>query len=542
MMSEDNQSLDDTPDLREAFLLCNNTGKHALDIASFLELTTSLQVNSTQENLTKIYHSTNSMTYNNFKTIFYNTLINLRGDNVARDDVSMNSDYLRQIVALALVTLSPSNATTETTNQVNRISQVTRMLCKQNKQLQESLNRVTHESKLFRLQVERELNKRSGGVQHNNNGSLVNGGAIGSTGPKVVAEFQRHIAAQQEELGEKQQLINELQQEKRRMRAAHNEEIVSLEEKLEEQLADQKKENKGLHRQVEELEATLSDVEYKLNNENKLRVQSNADFDELQKEYQDAIAKMKSEHEEVISQLQSDEENNNTIHENTIVGLENEIRTVHQHAKALVQSNLDYEKQQNKQYKLLVDSNLKRDQLYVALEEEKKIVEREQSTNKKLRDEIEKITETMLKTKNTQINVEIKLKGCQQELTSMTSNYTTATTANINLQTQVNSMKEEKNRWNAEQRKMNDEVKTVQSKYEQTESRLNESKRDVDELRHQLNKEKENFSRVSRELDLLKVTHKAALDENLRNEDQHRLLEKDVERLKRLLSASKKLT
>jgi hypothetical protein len=155
--------------LKSAFLLCctnrtenrtNRTNKKVLDLASFLELATALQIQSTPEELETIYHTTDTdMTYERFQTLFYQTLVNLRSDRSTTTSttstattttatngatISIHPDYLRRVAALALTTLTPATATPESTDKFNRLSQVMRIYTQQNKQLQSSLHEVTH--------------------------------------------------------------------------------------------------------------------------------------------------------------------------------------------------------------------------------------------------------------------------------------------------------------------------------------------------------------------------------------------------------------
>ena len=540
--------------LKSAFLLCctnrtenrtNSTNRKVLDLASFLELATALQIQSTPEELETIYHTTDTdMTYERFQTLFYQTLVNLRSDRSTTGTttsttsttttatngatISIHPDYLRRVAALALTTLTPATATPESTDTFNRLSQVMRIYTQQNKQLQSSLNEVTHESKLFRLQVEQELSRRNNSNSSDEKEQDRDGHTVsyfrnhGGAGPKVVAELHRHIAAQEQEMHEKQMYINTLLQETRKTAVLHTEQMTSLESLKEEELNSKDVFSQGLHRHVEELENTCLKLEKRLQEETMSKKQLDHDFNEYQQKYTDTEVAQKEAWQEQLR-----------INEDTVHRLENELEIRSTSVEALYETNIEYEDQHKIHLQLLENNELHQHQL---LDEKKKL----EILTKNLRDNLETASRQALLSKNETINLTVQIETYQQEIATLKDKHLSMTTVHIRTQARVDSLEEDKTRLTSAQRNTQEQVVQGTHKIQHVERQLLASEKDGDELRHQLTREKEQNRRTTRELEILKVAHQATMDVNTRREDQHRSLDRDVDRLNKLIQQYEK--
>jgi hypothetical protein len=159
---------------------------------------------------------------------------------------------------------------------------------------------------------------------------------------------------------------------------------------------------------------------------------------------------------------------------------------------------------------------------------------------KNLRENLETASRQALLSKNETINLTVQIETYQQEIATLKDKHLSMTTEHIRTQARVDSLEEDKTRLTSAQRNTQEQVVQGTHKIQHVERQLLASEKDGDELRHQLTREKEQNRRTTRELEILKVAHQATMDVNTRREDQHRSLDRDVDRLNKLIQQYEK--
>ena len=332
--------------LKEGFQLCDTSTNHVLELRNFLELCVALHIPQSQETkCIELYRQVNTMDFTTFHQLFDTTLHTMQLTNLTNTDLlALHPDFLRRVMSQALVDIQPegTSRTPEIALKMNRLGLVMRIHTRENQRLRDSVQRITNETKQFRLQVENEYRLRPPSslitkstpstpstpttptTPSTTSSAFHSNSEKGSIGPKVAAELHRHIHAQELELTAKQECIDQLQHEKMKAYNDQNEQNKLVQLSHDTSIQRLHNENVGLSRHVEELEHSNADIEKSLLQESQERESK-----------ENEISQLKNQNVVRLEAMEDKLEIEKRNYENIRNGLEKEVITLRSHCDEL---------------------------------------------------------------------------------------------------------------------------------------------------------------------------------------------------------------